>query len=53
MISSNSQAMGLVREVVVGTWCTASKMKTCGGPLEDLGDSAECGNGRVKRYIAK
>ena len=53
MISSDSQAMGRVGEVVARTWRTASKMRTCRGPLEDLGDSPECDNGRVKRYIAK
>ena len=53
MISLDSQAMDRVEEVVARTWRTASKMKTCRGPLEDLGDSAECDNGRVKRYIAK
>ena len=53
MISSDSQAMGRVGEVVARTWRTASKMKTCRGPLEDLGDSSDCDNGRVKRYIAK
>ena len=53
MITSDSQAMGHVGEVVVRTWRTASKMKTCGGPLADLSDSPECDNGRVKRYISK
>ncbi|KAL4072616.1 hypothetical protein V8B97DRAFT_1870184 [Scleroderma yunnanense] len=53
MISSDSQAMGRVGEVVARTWRTASKMKTLRGPLTDLGDSEECDNGRVKRYIAK
>lgn len=51
MISSDSQAMGRIGEVVARTWRTASKMKTCFGPLS--GDSAESDNLRVKRYIAK
>lgn|SRR5438128_2369348 len=53
MMSSDSQAMGRVGEVVSRTWRTASKMKTCKGPLVDLCDSSECDNGRVKRYISK
>ncbi|KAF8557106.1 urease [Imleria badia] len=53
MISSDSQAMGRVGEVVARTWRTASKLKSFRGPLTELGDTPECDNGRVKRYIAK
>jgi hypothetical protein len=53
MISSDSQAMGRVGEVVARTWRTASKLKLNRGPLTELGDTHECDNGRVKRYIAK
>jgi len=51
MISSDSQAMGRVGEVVTRTWQTAHKMKVQRGAL--LGDSARNDNQRVKRYIAK
>eukprot|EP00545_Synedropsis_sp_CCMP1620_P004768 CAMPEP_0119004840 /NCGR_PEP_ID=MMETSP1176-20130426/1384_1 /TAXON_ID=265551 /ORGANISM="Synedropsis recta cf, Strain CCMP1620" /LENGTH=800 /DNA_ID=CAMNT_0006956593 /DNA_START=418 /DNA_END=2820 /DNA_ORIENTATION=+ len=52
MISSDSQAMGRVGEVVCRTWQTADKMKRQMGPLdEDVGSDAD--NFRVKRYIAK
>jgi len=51
MISSDSQAMGRVGEVVTRTWQTAHKMKLQRGPLE--GDSQRNDNFRVKRYIAK
>ena len=53
MISSDSQAMGRVAEVVSRTWRTASKMKEKRGPLEELGDVEGKDNGRVKRYVAK
>ena len=53
MISSDSQAMGRVGEVISRTWRTASKMKEFRGPLADLGDRDGVDNGRVKRYIAK
>jgi len=53
MISSDSQAMGRVGEVISRTWRTASKMKEFRGPLEELGDKDGLDNGRVKRYIAK
>jgi len=53
MISSDSQAMGRVGEVVSRTWRTASKMRECTGPLTSLGDVDGVDNGRVKRYIAK
>lgn len=51
MISSDSQAMGRVGEVVTRTWQTAHKMKVQFGSLD--GDPAEHDNFRVKRYIAK
>ncbi|HEX7481353.1 MAG TPA: urease subunit alpha [Polyangiales bacterium] len=51
MLSSDSQAMGRVGEVVCRTWQTAHKMKTQRGPLPQ--DSARNDNFRVKRYIAK
>ncbi|MDR1278444.1 MAG: urease subunit alpha [Treponema sp.] len=51
MMSSDSQAMGRVGEVIIRTWQTADKMKKERGPLaEDAGGSD---NYRVKRYIAK
>ena len=57
MISSDSQAMGRVGEVVSRTWRTASKMREFRGVLESLGDKGVGAggndNGRVKRYIAK
>jgi urease subunit alpha len=51
MISSDSQAMGRVGEVITRTWQTAHKMKVQRGPLET--DSAQADNFRVKRYVAK
>jgi len=51
MISSDSQAMGRVGEVIIRTWQTAHKMKAQFGSL--AGDPAEHDNRRVKRYIAK
>ena len=51
MMSSDSQAMGRVGEVITRTWQTADKMKKQRGPLE--GDSERHDNCRVKRYIAK
>lgn len=51
MISSDSQAMGRVGEVICRTWQTADKMKRQFGPLES--DDEEADNFRVKRYIAK
>ncbi|KAI0037248.1 urease [Vararia minispora EC-137] len=53
MISSDSQAMGRVGEVVSRTWRTASKMREMRGPLTELGDREGADNGRVKRYVAK
>ena len=51
MISSDSQAMGRVGEVITRTWQTAHKMKTQRGALP--GDSARHDNFRVRRYVAK
>jgi urease subunit alpha len=51
IMSSDSQAMGRVGEVVIRTWQTAHKMKLQRGALKK--DPAENDNGRVKRYIAK
>jgi len=47
MMSSDSQAMGRVGEVIIRTWQTAHKMKT------QRGGSGRNDNDRVKRYIAK
>jgi urease subunit alpha len=51
MISSDSQAMGRVGEVIMRTWQTADKMKQQRGPLPE--DAPGNDNFRVKRYIAK
>jgi urease subunit alpha len=51
MISSDSQAMGRIGEVVTRTWQTAHKMKVQRGALAQ--DSERNDNFRVKRYIAK
>jgi urease subunit alpha len=51
MMSSDSQAMGRVGEVIIRTWQTAHKMKTQRGALP--GDSERNDNARVKRYVAK
>ena len=51
MMSSDSQAMGRVGEVIIRTWQTAHKMKTQRGSLP--GDTDRNDNARVKRYIAK
>jgi len=51
MISSDSQAMGRVGEIVTRTWQTAHKMKVQRGPLP--ADSSRNDNARIKRYIAK
>ncbi|KAK7037956.1 urease [Favolaschia claudopus] len=53
IISSDSQAMGRVGEVVSRTWRTASKMREFLGPLTELGDAEGKDNGRVKRYVSK
>ncbi|KAL0385384.1 UNVERIFIED_CONTAM: Urease [Sesamum radiatum] len=51
IISSDSQAMGRIGEVICRTWQTAHKMKLLRGPLES--SSPENDNLRIKRYIAK
>jgi urease subunit alpha len=51
MMSSDSQAMGRVGEVVIRTWQTAHKMKLQRGALQ--GDSERNDNTRIKRYVAK
>ena len=51
MISSDSQAMGRVGEVILRTWQTAHKMKVQRGALPQ--DTARHDNFRVKRYVAK
>jgi len=51
MISSDSQAMGRVGEVITRTWQTADKMKKQRGPLAE--DAPGNDNFRAKRYIAK
>jgi urease subunit alpha len=51
MMSSDSQAMGRVGEVVIRTWQTADKMKAQRGKLPE--DTARHDNFRVKRYVAK
>jgi urease subunit alpha len=51
MISSDSQAMGRVGEVIIRTWQTAHKMKLQRGKL--LGTTEDNDNLRAKRYIAK
>lgn len=67
MISSDSQAMGRIGEVVARTWRTASKMASLVGPLPDEGKKGEDRGGkrvphpseavsdnlRIKRYVAK
>ena len=51
MMSSDSQAMGRVGEVIIRTWQTADKMKRQRGALPE--ESGDNDNARVKRYIAK
>ncbi|TWA59696.1 urease subunit alpha [Azospirillum baldaniorum] len=51
MLSSDSQAMGRVGEVIIRTWQTAHKMKVQRGRLAE--ETGENDNFRVKRYIAK
>ena len=51
MMSSDSQAMGRVGEVIMRTWQTAHKMKAQRGALPQ--DTARNDNFRIKRYIAK
>ena len=51
MMSSDSQAMGRVGEVIIRTWQTAHKMREQRGSLN--GDPSHHDNFRVKRYVAK
>ncbi|MGC4366273.1 urease subunit alpha [Hydrogenophaga sp. R2] len=51
IMSSDSQAMGRVGEVIIRTWQTADKMKAQRGTLPE--DSARHDNFRVRRYVAK
>src|SRR5213078_433765 len=51
MISSDSQAMGRIGEVIIRAWQTAHKMKVQFGPL--FPDNKRNDNFRVKRYLAK
>jgi urease subunit alpha len=51
MMSSDSQAMGRVGEVIIRTWQTAHKMREVRGSLS--GDTDLHDNARVKRYVAK
>jgi urease subunit alpha len=51
MMSSDSQAMGRIGEVICRTWQTADKMKRQRGPLP--GEASGSDNVRVRRYIAK
>jgi len=55
MMSSDSQAMGRVGEVILRTWQTAHKMKLQRGSLSEPGfaDSKEHDNARIRRYVAK
>ena len=50
MMSSDSQAMGRVGEVIARTWQTAHVMKEARGALAGDGDSD---NNRIRRYLAK
>jgi urease subunit alpha len=51
MMSSDSQAMGRLGEVIIRTWQTADKMKKQRGSLPQ--DKSDSDNFRVKRYISK
>jgi urease subunit alpha len=51
MMSSDSQAMGRIGEVIIRTWQTADKMKQQRGALP--GETEGDDNRRVKRYVAK
>jgi len=51
IMSSDSQAMGRVGEVIIRTWQTADKMKSQRGSLPE--DSSRNDNFRIRRYIAK
>jgi urease subunit alpha len=51
MMSSDSQAMGRIGEVIIRTWQTADKMKRQRGPLP--GERSGSDNARVRRYVSK
>jgi urease subunit alpha len=51
IISSDSQAMGRIGEVIIRTWQTADKMKKQFGALD--GETGDNDNLRAKRYVAK
>src|SRR6202047_2492829 len=51
MMSSDSQAMGRIGEVIIRTWQTADKMKKQRGRLQQ--EKGDNDNARVKRYVAK
>src|SRR6202049_2146485 len=51
MMSSDSQAMGRIGEVIIRTWQTADKMKRQRGPLP--AEKSGSDNARVRRYVAK
>ncbi|MBD2517506.1 urease subunit alpha [Nostoc sp. FACHB-973] len=53
MISSDSQAMGRVGEVIIRTWQTSHKMKVQRGTLNPQGTEQQADNYRAKRYVAK
>ncbi|MEH1887997.1 MAG: urease subunit alpha [Nostoc sp.] len=53
MISSDSQAMGRVGEVIIRTWQTSHKMKVQRGTLNPQGTEQKADNFRAKRYVAK
>jgi len=53
IISSDSQAMGRVGEVITRTWQTAHKMKQQRGPLPEDAATGPADNFRVRRYVAK
>lgn len=55
IMSSDSQAMGRVGEVILRTWQTAHKMKVQRGALSEVGNKSENANDnfRAKRYVAK
>ncbi|SDX29672.1 urease subunit alpha [Paenibacillus sp. PDC88] len=52
IISSDSQAMGRVGEVIIRTWQTADKMKKQRGKLS-ITENSPSDNDRIKRYVAK
>ncbi len=53
MISSDSQAMGRVGEVIIRTWQTSHKMKVQRVTLNPQGTEQKADNFRAKRYVAK